>query len=164
MGGIPIRDAGGGFWIPGGSIGRWTALVEALNEAGRPVRMGVWDTAGTPRSIESTIESIEALVAKKCETIMGEVDKGTLGVRALDTKTDEAVALIEQLALYEKTLGQGLETLKARVLEVQTATVRAGMAAQAAKAAKMNDRRLAAMSGGIEHTDDDEVEVFPNEQ
>lgn len=163
LGGIPIRDAGGGYWIPSGSIGRWTSLVEALNAAGRPVRMCVWDTASTPRSIESTISSIAALVDKKCETIMGAVETGGLGVRALDTKTDEAIALVEQLSIYERTLGQGMDALKQKVLSVQSATVRAGMAAQAAKAQKMEDRRLAAMSGGIEHTEDDEVEVFPNE-
>jgi hypothetical protein len=163
LGGIPIRDAGGGYWIPSGSIGRWNALVEALNDAGRPVRMCVWDTANTPRSIESTISSIESLVQKKCDSIMDEVNRGKLGVRALDTKTDEAIELVNQLAEYEKTLGQGLETLRAKVTEVQTATVRAGMAAQAAKTQKMQDRRMAAMSGGIDDTDDDEVEVFPNE-
>jgi len=163
LGGIPIRDAGGGYWIPAGSIGRWSALTEALEEAGRPVRMSVWDTASTARSIKSTIESIEAMVDKKCDGIMDEVTSGKLGVRALDTKTDEAIELVNQLAEYEATLGHGLEALRTKILSVQNATVKAGMAAQAAKVSKMQDRRMAALSGGHEESDD-EVEVFPNEQ
>lgn len=163
LGGIPIRDAGGGYWIPSGSIGRWTALVAALNNAGRPVRMCVWDTAGTPRSIESTLSAVESLVERKCEQIMNEVGKGTLGVRALDTKTTEVEGLVEQLDGLKAVLGAGVDALAQKALKVQGAVVKAGMAAQAAKVQKMQDRRLAAMSGGIEHTDDDEVEVFPNE-
>lgn len=163
LGGIPIRDAGGGYWLPSGSIGRWTALCEALNEAGRPVRMCVWDAAGTPRSIESTLSAVESMVERKCEQIMGEVARGTMGVRALDTKTAEVEALVAQLDGLRGALGRGVEALSAKATAVQTAVVRAGMAAQAAKIQKMQDRRLAAMSGGIEDTDD-EVEVFPNEQ
>ena len=163
LGGIPIRDAGGGYWLPHGSIGRWSTLVEALNEAGRPVRMCVWDTAATPRSIESTLGAVESLVERKCEQIMNEVGKGTMGVRALDTKTTEVEGLVAQLDGLKAVLGNGIEALTQKALSVQGAVVKAGMAAQAAKVQKMQDRRLAAMSGGIEHTDDDEVEVFPNE-
>lgn len=163
LGGIPIRDAGGGYWLPQKSIGRWAALVEALDAAGRPVRMCVWDTAATPRSIESTLGAVESLVERKCESIMNEIGKGTLGVRALDTKTSEVEGLVAQLDGLKSVLGQGIEALAEKALKVQGAVVKAGMAAQAAKVQKMQDRRLAAMSGGIEHTDDDEVEVFPNE-
>lgn len=162
LGGIPIRDAGGGYWIPGGSIGRWMALREALNNIGRPVRMCVWDTAATERSIESTLLSVQSLVERKCESIMAEVQKGTMGVRALDTKTSEVEALVAQIESLKGSLGNGVEALKQNALAVQTVVVRAGAAAQAAKMQKMQDRRLAAMSGGIEDTDD-EVEVFPNE-
>lgn len=143
LNGVAIRESGGGYWIPSSSIGRWMQLVEGLNAAGRPMRMRVWDTASSARSIESTIDSVSSLVDKKCDDIMAAIEKGNLGVRAIDSRTDEAVSLVAQLAEYEKVLGHGLEALKQKVLEVQTATVQAAMLAQAQKEQKMRDRRMA---------------------
>lgn len=145
LNGVAIRDAGGGYWLPSGSIGRWTALVEGLNAAGRPMRMRVWDTASSPRSIESTIDSIRSLVDRKCDEILGAVESGDLGVRALTTKTEEAINLVAQLGEYESALGTGLENLRVKVLGIQTATVQATMLAQAQKEEKLRARASGAL-------------------
>jgi len=108
--------------------------------------MRVWDTANTARSIESSIDSIASLVDKRCDEIMAGVEGGQKGVRALDTLTDEAVGLVNQLAVYEKTLGQGLDALREKIVAVQTATVQATLFAQAQKEEKMRNRRMAALA------------------
>lgn len=143
LNGIAIRDGGGAYWLPRGSIGRWMSLVEGLNAAGRPMVMGSWTTSATSVSIQSTIDSVGAHVDRKCDELLASITSGSLGLRALDTKTNEAMELVAQLTEYEKVLGQGLENLKAKVLDVKTASVQAAMVAHAAKEERL---RSAAMS------------------
>lgn len=141
--GIAIRDSGGAYWLPPTSTGRWTQLVDGLNSAGRPMRMRIWDAANSPRSIESTIDSIQSLVDKRCDEILTAVEGGELGVRALDTKGAEVVELAKQLEEYEKVLNVGLDSLRQRVLAVQSVAVQAHMSAIAESENKLRDRRMA---------------------
>jgi hypothetical protein len=142
--GVALRYGGGSYWLPRGSIGRWLQLKEGLDAAGRPMNMGVWETKASAVSIESTITSVTSHVDKRCDMMLEAIGSGTLGVRALDTKTDEAVELVAQIAEYEAVLGQGLEALKQKVLSVQQASVQAAMLAHAEREERTRARRLGA--------------------
>jgi hypothetical protein len=142
--GVALRGGGGSYWIPRGSSGRWLQLKEGLEAAGRPMMMGVWETKASAVSIESTINSVASHVDKRCDMMLEAIGSGTLGVRALDTKTDEAVELVAQIAEYEAVLGQGLEALKQKVLSVQQASVQAAMLAHAEREERTRARRLGA--------------------
>lgn len=129
--GLAMREKGGAYWLPSGAIGRWSEFSELMEKATQAVTINIWDTANTARSIKSTVNTISAHVTRRCDEIMTELEKGTLGVRALNTQSDLAVDLVAQLSEYEEALGTGLAELRQKVQEVQIATVQAAMMAQA---------------------------------
>lgn len=141
--GISMRSGGGAYWLPRGSIGRWMELKEALDAAGRPVIIGSWENKAGPISIESTINSVAAHVDRHCDDLLAKLAECTT-VRGIDTKTAEAVELIEQIAEYEKVLGLGLEELKAKAIAVKTATTQAAMIVTAEKEARARARAASA--------------------
>lgn len=141
--GITIRDSGGAYWLPPGSEGRWSSLVAALDKAGQPMRMRVWDAAASPRTIQSTIDAIDSMVAKKCEEVVKAISEGDLGVRAIETKSAEVATLAEQLVEYEEALNVGLDALRQKVAQAQVVAVQAGMVAMSEAEQKLRDRRMA---------------------
>jgi hypothetical protein len=142
--GVKIRDAGGAYWLPPASVARWLQLVDALNGAGRPVRLREFEQAATPRTIASVLDSVEAHVVSVLDVMMTEIEKGTLGERALGKKQQEAMDLADQLTEYEGVLGEKLDAVRQRIAEVNLRAMQAESVVLAAKDAKLREKEMAA--------------------
>jgi hypothetical protein len=145
--GVKIRDAGGAYWLPPSSVGRWLQLKEALDEAGRPVRLREFEQAATARTVASVIDSVESLVDSTLEQMMVAIESGELGERALAKKQQETSDLAAQLAEYESVLGMKLDEVRKRIDEVH---IRAMQAEALVMHQKDERERLKAQASGYQ--------------
>jgi hypothetical protein len=143
--GIKIRDAGGAYWLPPASVARWLQLAEALNNAGRPVRLREFEQAATARTVASVLDAVEAHVSSTLDAMLTEIEKGTLGERALSKKQQETMDLADQLTEYETVLGEKLDAVRSRIAEVNLRAVQAESVALSRKDERARARELASM-------------------
>ncbi len=143
--GIKIRDAGGAYWLPPASVARWLQLADALNNAGRPVRLREFEQAATPRTVASVLDAVESHVASTLDSMLTEIEKGTLGERALAKKQQETMDLADQLTEYESVLGSKLDVVRTRIAEVNLRAMQAESVVLAAKDARAREKDLASM-------------------
>lgn len=140
--GVKIRDAGGAYWLPPASVGRWVALKEALEQAGRPVRMREFEQAATARTVAAVIDSVSSHVDSSIDKMLTAIESGELGERALAAKEQEAMDLADQLTEYEAVLGTKLDEIRARVQETRIRAMQASSIVLAAKDAKNREKAL----------------------
>lgn len=133
--GVLIRDAGGAFWLPPESMAAWVTLSEKLRSTGA-VKFRKFTVTGDADTVDSLVDSATAKVEGILSTLTSDLDKGTLGPRALTGRAEEAQKLTEEILAWESTLGRALDAIREKAEEVQVRAAQAALAAMTAQDAQ----------------------------
>lgn len=162
LGGVPLRESGGLYWVPESTFPRLEAIAHAVENACVPgannkdkSTVYMMETVKNENCIVAVRDAIENEIAKRIEAIDQEVAEGTLGERALESRKEEAIQLRHKLAMYEKELGCTMEALAEQVDRVRAAAGTAMLLAAARAAGNAEpvytgdlDAVLSSLSGG----------------
>jgi len=129
LGGVPLRDHGGVYWVPEPSLEAWAAVVRAVERAGTGSLVSLVRTAMDERGIKSVVAALQADVNGDLARIEREIAEGDLGQRGCRNRADEAAALASKVARYEGLLGVTLDQLRATASQVEANAAVAAMAA-----------------------------------
>lgn len=130
--GVLIRDAGGAFWLPPESMATWLLLSEKLAATGA-VKFRKFTVTGDAGTVDSLVDSATAKVEGILATLTADLDKGTLGHRALQSRAEEAQKLEEDIIAWETALGRALDTIREKAEETRTRAAQAALAAMTAQ-------------------------------
>lgn len=113
LGSVSLRDSGGVYFIPRVNVSTWDKVAAALEETGSIIfRIPAMKTADAVAAITDAISAeAEALTAKMEEELLAEGDDA-LGKRALKTRAESALMLLDKLATYEDLIGKQLDIRK----------------------------------------------------
>ena len=126
--GVLIREAGGAFWLPPSSVATWNVLTEKLAATGA-VKFRKFTVTGDSDTVDSLVDSAKSKVEAMLNSLVGDLDKGTLGPRALSARAEEASRLAEEITAWESVLGRALDAFREKVEEVQVRAAQAALAA-----------------------------------
>jgi len=131
--GVSLRDAGGIYWLPPQALAKW-ATVAAVAEAGAvdgDTKMYTMRTVMDAETIRAVRDGVVAEMNTAVARILEEINGGTLGERALETKQAECMTLKRRLAEYETILGQTLAEVTESIAQANDAALHAILAAGA---------------------------------
>ena len=131
LNGIPLRPRGGMYWIPKSSIEDWEKIVAVVESANRGNTTWKMRTSTDAESIQAICDSLIIQVENQLDNLEEELEHGSLGKRALETREREAKALDDLCKTYEGILSVTLDGLRGRVTSVETAACNAILDAMA---------------------------------
>ena len=115
LGAISLRDSGGIYFIPRTNVAIWDKIAGALEEAGSMIfRIPAMRTAEAVAAITDAITAEAAAMAQKIEDELLATGDAALGKRALRTRVEESMRLLDKLSTYEELIGKQLE-IRSRV-------------------------------------------------
>ena len=131
MGGIALRRAGGVYWLPAGSDGRWRTLAAAIEAASGTGLAKCWSIT-TTGDAESVRAVADAFVREMEREIKETEDMFLAGAepKALKKRAESMMSLQDLADLYESVLDTSLSAIRERLDDVrvraaQTATLAA---------------------------------------
>jgi hypothetical protein len=137
LGGVPLREAGGVYWVPQASMAQFrqvVAAVEAADPDGKN-RVSVMTAVFDESTVRAVADGLRAEVEAEAKRLSEEILSGELGDKAIESRTAEAVSLKKKVERYEADLGillGGLhEALDTVTLAAATGTMKAAAAASA---------------------------------
>lgn len=132
LGGIPLRERGGFYFIPRPSLPTWKLLVSALKAAsGGAHRVSLLPTVKCEDAVEAVLDAVTAECEKFFEKRREEMEKGELGKRAIRTREELSEKLRAKIESYENLLGRKLTELTDSLGEVEVELAAALFAAEA---------------------------------
>jgi len=124
---VTLRDSGGVYFIPRGSMDFWNKAADALEAAShknhRVFRIPAMKNA---EAVEAIVEAVTAEAEQVAQQIDDQVNAG-LGVRALETRKAAVNELLAKIASYEELVGQQLK-VRERVESLGAAVAAAALA------------------------------------
>jgi hypothetical protein len=132
-GAVGLREGGGIYYLPPTAMSLWNALVEALGQASpKHTVYKVPTVRMTSDGARAIMDSLQAEAEAEVQRIDKDLSGGTLGVKALETRAEDAQSLLEKVEVYERLLDTRLEALRQTIADIQTDVVTAKLAAEAA--------------------------------
>jgi hypothetical protein len=128
LGGIPLKDRGGVYFVSNTQLWKWQRIVKALKACTKHVP-GELPTMHSDTAVETIMTALTADTQKVCDKIAADIADGTLGTKALATKKDVAAELLARVAQYETLLGAKLDQLRSAIAETEAAVATAALAA-----------------------------------
>lgn len=126
---VPLRPAGGVYFVPRAQLDLWRRRVDAL--AKMDCAVDLIPALKTDEAVNAIMEAFINECTSFTETLTTELTEGNLGEVALQNRGEAANALLEKLARYEELLGIRLEQMREQITEQQTNAIAAALSAQA---------------------------------
>jgi hypothetical protein len=127
MDGMKGFDKAGIYYIPEHCLLTWKALaeeVEGCKEGNKITTVRAAMDAGTARAIR---DALTKEVHERASKLVEDVAKGTLNDKQLQSRAQEAAALVDKVNLYSSILNEGLEGLKSAAQLASAAAAGAAM-------------------------------------
>jgi hypothetical protein len=121
LGGVALRESGGVYWIPEGSVEQWKTLGAGLEaaSAGRGARAYTIRTQGDPDSVRACVDAFVREADALVQEVEDELKTGLGGHRAATNRAARMADLSALAERYESTLGVGLAAIRERIDRVQ---------------------------------------------
>ena len=126
LGGVPLRDRGGVYFVPQDRVASWERVTTALQTCSLH-RVHRVPAMRSQDAVEAILAAVTADTKKACDTIVGEIGDGSIGKRALETREEKTAELLERLDRYEGLLGTRLDELRAAIEKTRGAVAMARM-------------------------------------
>lgn len=113
LGSVSLRDSGGIYFIPRKEVEIWNKVASALEETGSVIfRIPAMRTAECVAAITDAISAEAAALTQSMEDELMATGDDALGVRALKTRAESALGLLDKLSTYEELIGRQLDIRK----------------------------------------------------
>jgi hypothetical protein len=129
---VGLRPGGGFYYVPPSRVAEWLAIRAALADAHPQHQVYLMPTVRmTEDGARAILDALVTEVSTKIDDVTAELVSGDLGLRALDTRSDQSKALLAKVTQYENLLDSKLETLRANIAKLDVDMVAAVLAAEA---------------------------------
>lgn len=141
LGGVPLRESGGVYWMPSGSEQQFQTIAEAVEIAGiekpaekkgaPPVNPNKVYSVLTPadeRTCRAVVDALTSEVRAEIARIDRDIADGEVGQRALNNRADDASLLISKVSSYERIFGASLADLKESLSNISAQAAAAALA------------------------------------
>lgn len=134
LNGIALRPAGAVYWVPKDAIDAWHDIAEVMEAAAitkGDIAVYALKTTNDESALRAIKDGIADEVKRVTDAIMGDLMSGELGVRALESRKEEAIALAKRLKEYEAIIGETLTDIREQIEATETSAAEAVMLASA---------------------------------
>lgn len=125
-----LRDTGGFYFTPREHLATFRTMVGAIRQASEH-RIYEIPAMRSAEAVQAIMDAILAEAAQEATTIETEIDTGSLGERALQTRAARCADMAKKLEVYEALLGRSLEGIKERITGLHAQVTLAALAASA---------------------------------
>lgn len=112
--GVPLRRAGGMYFVPAGPSDTWARVVELLSEHSQGAivvyRIPAFAAAGD--TLPAVLRAVQDELASVVDRLGREILSEQMGDRAKETKRGEVAGLLSTIARYERLTGVALDELR----------------------------------------------------
>lgn len=131
--GVALRETGGFYYLPPGSVAEWARISEAVKRVSGH-RIFTIPALRSKDAVEAVLAAIEAEATAEASKLSDEIDahlsgEAALGERALATRSERCEKVSKKLARYEELLGAHSEKLRERLDAIAEQLALASMAA-----------------------------------
>jgi len=131
-GAVPLRDGGGVYFVPAGDgLRRWKEITAALTSVSASSIYTVRAMRSDGDAVRSAIDGLTGQIEEEVAKRTADAISGTLGVRALNNRANEARDLARKVRQYESLLGANLGKLVDSLDQLDTQIAAAVLAAEA---------------------------------
>lgn len=120
---VGLRDRGGLYFVPAGSLARWHAEAVVLRQASGHTLCEV-PAMASDEAVAAILDAVQREAEAEALAMEEQLTGGSLGARALATRINRTEAVEKKVSLYEGLLGSKLDALRARL-----SSLRANLAA-----------------------------------
>lgn len=119
LGGVPLRDRGGIYFVPRKAIETYQKARRAV-EAKSSHALHEIPAMRSTETVRAIVDAVTHEARTSCEMIEGELNAATgLGSRAAKNRIDEVDAMLSKLLDYEALVGQKIEGTDKRLRELR---------------------------------------------
>lgn len=113
--GVPLRRAGGMYFLPAGPAGVWATVTELITSVCPGMTIfQIPAFAQSGDTLPAVLAAVREELAGQLTRLTKAVEDGGLGTKAQETKTREVEQLRESITRYEQLLGTSLADLATR--------------------------------------------------
>lgn len=125
---VPLRAAGGVYFIPAPHVERWQKLAGIIEKCSKS---SVWEIPAlrTEKAVASILYALQHEVETEVERLEAKLNEGEMGLRALQARKRETQETLEKVAAYEKLLGKSLSALSESVEDINRKLTEAALMA-----------------------------------
>lgn len=127
---VALRDTGGVYFIPREQLALWRLMAGALSAASDH-RVFEVPALKSDEAVEAVLDAVAREAEAAAQVMEEELEKESLGERALRTRTERCGAIEEKLQTYEKLLGTSLDALHDRLESLRANLAVAALAVMA---------------------------------
>jgi len=130
LSGTRLRPKGSIYWLPDHKLDEWEQVRNVVRTAARgKTELFVMRVVKDKDALRAVTAAITAEIEAEVARIEADVQSGTLGVRALDTRKNQAVDLASKINLYEELCERPLTSLREAVTRAEIAASQAAILA-----------------------------------
>jgi hypothetical protein len=115
LGGIPLRDNGGVYWLPEDSLKVWDGLSLVLkhsSESNKTNKLYRVQTNIDPKGVEAIMDALTRTTLGELKTLEDDIKGGSIGKRAMESRREKASKLQDRVKRYATILGTTLTDLE----------------------------------------------------
>lgn len=129
-----IRPTGGIYWLPNDSLPAWAEISKVIESAGVGGKNSMYRITHQfdADAIRAVRDAILAEVQYETDLLIEEIDSGTLGERALQSKAKAAEVLHVKIKEYENILGEKLKLAREMAEKAEQSAIAARLIATGA--------------------------------
>lgn len=132
---VPLRETGGIYFVPRFAVADWEGIVRAVRAASEHTISSV-PALRSDEAATAVLDAITLEAEKAVAAMTAEVERGELGVRALETRIGTADTVNEKVSRYEKLFGAQLDGMHDAITKLRASLAVAIMKAQEEDAAE----------------------------
>ena len=133
IGGGAFTVGGSNYWVPAAAMEEWATITQCVNRVDPNVFFGGIPLMDKESAVASIVFSATEEAEQLAQVLLDKIATGETGRLALTRRAEDCEAFCKRLEGFETLLGATLDTVKAKIGNVQAACYAAALIAQAEK-------------------------------
>ena len=118
MNAVALRDGGGVYYIPGGFIGHWEKLSEALKLLGASRAYSI-ESVKAENAVEAVFDALVDEATSMAEKVRGKMEEDSLGLRAMHNRIGTCESFLAKISRYESFLDTNMDRVHEQVNDLK---------------------------------------------
>lgn len=119
MGGVPLRESGGVYWLPDEKLAEWKSFASAVERAGQS-RVYALKVRAEPEMIRCVGDNLVTMAQTQLDEMMDAVRKSEVNESTVSSRKRKLESLAKQVEDFEAAFDRSLEEIRPRLEEAKS--------------------------------------------